>query len=300
MTRRTVMLWAALLAAVAASNLHAQQQFVLFLSLLDANGNPPAALTPEEITLTEAGEPLTVLKVDRIEWPVKVQVLVDNGVGLGSENLIHIRNGIRDLMKALPSEVEVSLYTTAPQPRNVVKPTMDRLQLMQGADRIAPDTGTGRYIESLNEATQRIERDKTSHFPVIISVATSMGDTNVMERDVDALWKRLNERPTTVHTVLLSGGGRNVNSFTAANQTQVGLAVKNLTGGRYDNIAAASRLASLLPEIGAQVAESHQRQSRQFRLVLERAKGKSGPLGPIGGRLPAGFTSKLTSDGAMP
>ena len=300
MTRRHVLLSTALLAALAASNLHAQQQFVLFLSMLDAKGDAPAALTAEQINLTEGGESLTVIKVEKIEWPVKVQVLVDNGAGLGSENLIHIRNGVRDLMKVLPTEVEVSLYTTAPQPRIVVRPTMDRLQLMQGADRIAPDTGSGRYIESLNEATQRIERDKTSHFPVIISVATSIGDTNVMERDVERLWKRLNERPTTVHTVLLSGGSRSINSVTAANQTQVGLAVKELTGGRYENIAAASRLATLLPEIGEQVAASHQRQSRQFRLVIERPKGKSGQLGPLGGTLPAGYTSKITSDGAMP
>jgi hypothetical protein len=203
-------------------------------------------------------------------------------------------------MKALPPEVEVSLYTTAPQPRNIVRPTMDRLQLIQGADRIAPDSGSGRYIESLNEATQRIERDKTAHFPVIISVATGVGDTNVMERDVERMWKRLNERPTTVHTVLLSGGSRNLNSVTAANQTQVGLAVKELTGGRYENIAAASRLATLLPEIGEQVAASHLRQSRQFRLVLERPKGKSGQLGQIGGSLPPGYTSTITADGAMP
>jgi hypothetical protein len=300
MTRRTLSMPIALAAVLAAATLQAQQEFVLYLSMLDASGNAPATLTPEQVMLTEGGQPLTVLRVEKVDWPVKVQVLVDNGIGLGSENLIHIRNGVRDLMKALPTEVEVSLYTTAPQPRAVVRPTTDRLQLIQGADRIAPDSGTGRYVESLNEATQRIERDKTRHFPVIISVATSMGDTNVMERDVDQLWKRLNERPTTVHTVLLSGGGRNRDTFTAANQTQVGLAVKNLTGGRYDNIAAASRLASLLPEIGEQVAASHRRQSRQFRLVIERPKGRSGPLGTIAGSLPPGYTSSITSDGAMP
>jgi hypothetical protein len=296
---RTLTLCLVLLAGVATSHLHAQQQFILFLSMLDDKGNPPATLRPEDVILTEAGEPLTVIKVEKIEWPVKLQLLVDNGIGLGSENLIHIRNGVRDLIKALPPEVEVSLYTTAPQPRNVVKPTTDRFQQLQGVDRIAPDPGSGRYVESLNEATQRIERDKTAYFPVIVSVATTAGDTNVMERDVEQLWKRLNQRPTTVHTVLLSGA-KSLNSFTSANQTQVGLAVKDLTGGRYENIAAASRLASLLPEIGEQVAASHHRQSRQFRLTLERPKGKSGQLGPIGGRLPSGFTSTMTADGAMP
>ena len=297
---RTSLVTAVLAGGLGLSTLLAQQEFVLYLSMLDADGNAPAALTAEQVMLTEGGQSLNVLKIEKIDWPIKVQVLVDNGAGLGAENLIHIRNGVRDLMKALPPEVEVSLYTTAPQPRVVVRPTTDRLQLLQGADRIAPDTGSGRYIESLNEATQRIERDKSRHFPVIIAVATGIGDTNVMERDVDQLWRRLNERPTTVHTVLLSGGARSANSVTAANQTQVGLAVQKLTGGRYDNIAAPSRLASLLPEIGAQVAASHRRQTRQFRLVLERPKGRSGPLGAIGGSLPPGYTSTLSTDGAIP
>ena len=296
---RQVILTLALAAGVVTSDVYAQQQFVVFLSMLDQQGNPPATLTPDQIALTEAGEPLNVIKVEKVDWPVKVQVLVDNGVGLGQENLVHIRNGVRELIKALPSEVEVALYTTAPQPRAVVRATTDRFQLLQGVDRIAPDSGTGRYVESLNEATQRIEKDKSNHFPVIISVATAAGDTNVMERDVNDLWKRLNQRPTTVHTVILSGA-RNANTFTGANQTQVGLAVKNLTGGRYDNIAAGSRLATLLPEIGTQVAESHRRQSRQFRLTLERPRGKTGQLGAIGGSLPTGYTTKLTADGAMP
>src|SRR5688500_18799195 len=135
-TRRTLPITIALAAVLAVTALHAQQEFILYLSMLDTKGNAPGALTPEELMLTEGGQPLTVLKVEKVDWPVKVQVLVDNGVGLGSENLIHIRNGVRDLIKALPPEVEVSLYTTAPQPRAIVRPTMDRLQLIQGADRI--------------------------------------------------------------------------------------------------------------------------------------------------------------------
>jgi len=230
---------------------------------------------------------------------VKLHVLVDNGVGLGSQNLIHLRNGVRELMRTLPAGVEASLYTTAPQARPIVRPTNDKLALVRGADLIAPDLGTGRYIESLNEATQRIERDESNHFPVIIAVATAAGDSNVQERQVDQLWKRLHQRPTTVHTVMLSGA-QSLNTVAGANQTQVGIATSELTRGRYENIVAPSRLATLLPEIGEQVAESHRRQSRQFRVVFERSRGVTGPLGEIGGSLPAGYTVHLTTDGAMP
>jgi hypothetical protein len=287
------------LAAGAATGVHAQQQFLLFLSLLDANGNPPAELRAEQVQITEGGASAEIVRLERIDWPIKVQVLVDNGIGLGAENLLHIRNGIRSLMKTLPTGVEASLYTTAPQPRVIVAPTNDRFALMQGADRIAPDGGGGRYIESMNEATRRIEQDTSRHFPVIISVATAIGDTDVRERDVESLWRRLQMRPTTVHTVLLASV-QSGSSVSAANQTQVGLAVKELTGGRYENIAAGSRLATLLPEIGEQVAASHHRQSRQFMLTVERPEGITGPLGAIGGSVPVGYTATITADGAMP
>ena len=299
MRRRAVALVFVCAAAQLAVPVHGQQQFVVFLSILDQNGNAPPALSSEQITITENGAPAEIIRIDRIEWPVKVQVLVDNGIGMGNENLIHLRNGLRELMKVLPTGVEVALYTTAPQPRPVVRATTDRLALIQGVDRITPDSGAGRYVESLNEAAQRIERDKASYFPVIISVATSAGDTNVMERDVEQLWRRVQERPTTVHTVMLSGA-RSPTSFSGANQTQVGLALKNLTHGRYDNIAAGSRLATLLPEIGAQVAQSHLRQSRQFRLTVERPSGRKGPIGSIGGNVPAGYQARITGDGTIP
>jgi hypothetical protein len=299
MSGRTLLLALTLLAGAGAASVHAQQQFVIFLSMLDQNGNAPASLSPEQISITENGTTANVLKVEKVDWPVKVQVLIDNGVGLGADNLIHLRNGVRDMMKALPAGVEVALYTTAPQPRPIVRATTDRLELIRGVDRIAPDNGTGRYVESLNEATQRIERDKSHYFPVIITIATVAGDTNVMERDVEQLWRRLQQRPTTVHTVMLSGA-RSTNSVAGANQTQVGIAVKDLTRGRYDNIAAASRLATLLPEIAEQVAESHRRQSRQFRVTVERPSGSTGPIGAIGGSVPPGYTVNMTGDGTMP
>lgn len=299
MTRRMLVALFAVLTCVAVASVGAQQQFFMFLSLLDRNGNPPASLAPEQLNITENGRTAEVLKVEKIDWPIKVHVLVDNGIGLGAENLIHVRNGVRDLMKTLPTGVEAALYTTAPQPRPLVRMTTDRLQLIQGVDRIAPDNGTGRYTESLNEAASRIEDDETNHFPVIIAVATTASDMDIRERDVEQLLRRLQQRPTTVHSVVLSGA-KSDNSFVGANTTQVGLAVQKLTRGRYDNIAAASRLSSLLPEIGEQVAASHHRQSRQFMLTVERPEGITGPLGAIGGSVPVGYTAKITADGAMP
>jgi hypothetical protein len=264
----------------ASLSVHAQQQqFQLFASIVDASGSPVTALQPGDVRVVENGAEASIVKTEAVTWPMKIQVLVDNGVGLGSENLIHLRNGLKGLFEALPAGVEVTLLTTAPQARTVVKPTTDKAMLQEGVSRIAPDGGTGRFIESLNEAAQRIEKDKTDHFPVIIAVGTTAGDANFLERDVQKMMQRLSQRPSTVHVVMLS----NTKSTTGGtNQTNVGIAVTQLTGGRYESIAAASRLATLLPEIGQQVAKSNEKQSHQFRFTVQRPSAASGDLGNVG------------------
>jgi hypothetical protein len=82
-------------------------------------------------------------------------------------------------------------------------------------------------------------------------------------------------------------------------QIEVGLAVTKLSGGRYENIAANTRLATLLPEFGKQIAQSHVRQSHQFRVTYERPpNAKATPQ--IGLSLTRQGTPVLTLDGHMP
>jgi hypothetical protein len=264
---------------LATSGAHAQQQFRLFATLMDGTGNPAKTINLDDVKVTEDGTAAKVVKVEPIDWPVKLQLLVDNGIGLGNENIIHLRNGVKSLLEKLPAGTEVTFVTTAPQPRFLVKPTTDKQMQLAGIDRLAPDTGAGRFVESLNEATQRIEKDKTDYFPVIISAATTSGDNNVLDRDVESLMKRLERRPTTVHVVLLVGTR---SASGGANQTQIGMNVAQYTHGRFENINAPSRLATLLPEIGDLVAKSVGSQGGKFRITVERPGGAKKDLGKIG------------------
>ena len=119
----------------------------------------------------------------------------------------------------------------------------------------------------------------------------------VVERDLQKMLGQLVAKAATVHVVMVSVG----QSTTGGSmQTQVGIAVSKQTGGRSEAIAATSRIATLLPEIGAQVAKSHQRQSRQFRITFERPSGAKGQVGEVGMSVPAGFTPTLSLDGHLP
>jgi len=298
--RSKLLVAVALLVGLAAPGVRAQQnQFQVYASIVDTAGKPVASLEPADVKVMEAGKEAKVLKVEPVNWPVKVQLLLDNGIGLGNQNIQILKEGVKGLIEALPENLEVTIVTTAPQPRFLVRPTMDKKMMIDGLSRLAPDSGAGRFVESMNEATQRIEKDKTDHFPVIISSATSSGDANVLERDVKRIFERIEKKPTTVHVILLNSAG---SATGGANQTQVGLAVTQATRGRYENIAVATRLSTLLPEIGKQVAASHEKQSNQFRITVERPDGAKGDLGQVGaGISKAGIVLRSISlDGRQP
>jgi hypothetical protein len=298
-------MWSKLLIVVAlvlcasARDAGAQEQLQIYASVADGTGNAVKSLEPADIRVLEGGVEAKVVKVEPVNWPVKVQLLLDNGIGLGSGNIQILKDGVTGLIGALPENLEVTIVTTAPQPRFLVRPTTDKAMMIEGLARLAPDSGAGRFVESMNEATQRIEKDKSDHFPVIIMVGTSSGDANVMERDVKRIFERIQKKPTTVHVVLLNSTTGSASG--GANQTQVGLAVTQQTRGRYESIAAATRLATLLPEFGKEVAASHAKTSNQFRLTVERPTGVKGNVGQVSaGARKAGYViTGLSMDGSQ-
>ena len=55
---------------------------------------------------------------------------------------------------------------------------------------------------------------------------------------------------------MLSSSSRQLDIGAGTNQIEVGLKLTQLTGGRYEAIAAQTRLTSLLPEFATQIARS--------------------------------------------
>jgi hypothetical protein len=297
--RSKLLIGVALALCIATSGVRAQQQISLYASVADATGKPLATLEPTDLRVMEGGVEAKVVKVEPASFPVKVQLLLDNGIGLGGQNIQSLKDGVKGLIEALPENLEVTIVTTAPQPRFLVRPTTDKAMMIEGLSRLAPDSGAGRFVESMNEATQRIEKDKSDHIPVIISQATSSGDANVRDRDVKQIFDRVQKRPTTVHVILLNSTAGSATG--GANQTQVGLAVTQATRGRYESIAVPTRLATLLPEIGKQVAASHEKQSHQFKITVERPAGKSGEVGQLSAGARGGLQLQgLSMDGRLP
>lgn len=223
-----------------------------------------------------------------------MQLLIDNGLGIGRENIGLLRKGLRGLIEALPPDVETTLVTTAPQPRTVVRPTTDREELLRAADRLPPDSGPGRLVEALSEAAERAEREQDEAFTVLIAAATTSGDLDVRERDIQTLFERVQGHPVMVHVLLFSG--RITQSASGGEvQTDVGLALTEATQGRFETINTMTRHAELMAELGAEVAKQAAGQARQFRIVARRPDGRSGDVG----RLAVAVTGKAVPSATL-
>jgi len=261
-----------LLIGICAAGVRAQEQFTMIASILDPEkGTPVESLTPADIRLTEDGAPAKVTKVEAVVRQVKVQLLIDNGVGIG-QNLSDFRTGVRNLLQALPPDVETTVMTTSPQSRTLVKATKNRDELLKGVDRLAPDSATGRFVESLGEAIERANKEKDT-FTVIICAATTSGDGNVLESAMKRVLTQLGGRPIIVHVLMYSG----VQSALGGDiQIDLGQRVTKMTGGRYEFINSMNRYTTLMPELGAEVAKQATGNTKQFRITAQRPDGKKG------------------------
>jgi hypothetical protein len=147
--------------------------------------------------------------------------------------------------------------------------------LISGIGLIAADSGAGMFFDALLEAADRIAKDKTPGFPVIVMVGSDFGRIRVLDQEYSKLQQIVLDKGVTTHIIVTGGSGGTTGAGT---QTEIGLAMTKLSGGRYEGLQSASRLATLLPEWGKRIADSQARQAHQYRITYERpANAKAAP-----------------------
>jgi hypothetical protein len=271
----------------------------VWVHVSDKAGAPYTGLSKEQFSVIEDGAKYPVARAEPMAWPTRLTVLVDNG-GKSGDYLQDLRNGVRALFAEVTGKVEASLLTLAPQPRWIVRPTMLAGELGKGVGLITPDPGSGKFFEGLREAADRAVKDKADFFPVFVVIASTFGNSSPpSDARYLQLQKDLYARAATVHFVLLEVASESRGEVTGVFQSRVGNQVTAMTGGRYNNINAATRLDTLLPELGKQIARSAEKQSHQYRLTYEPSKRTTPTTIGVDVEI-AGATIDASPDGHLP
>jgi len=286
----TALTTAALL--LAASGMAAEKTEHLFLRATGANGAPLTDLQASDVKVMEDGVVCKVVKVEPA-GPAKVQVLVDNGE-IVTNPINSLREGLQGFFDKLPEGVEVSLYTTAPQGRPIVKNVTDRKKLVDAIAIIAPDRGVGAFFESLLDAVDRVDHDKAPGFPTIVMIGSDAGAETIRDRDIPDIQQKIINDGIRIDVVLMLGGSNH--SSGTGSQPEIGRVVTKLSGGTYDSINSTTRLASILPEVADRIAQNAASQRNQYRVTYEPA-AKRGPAPKIGVSVARDATVTISRDG---
>ena len=292
-----------LVSGVNAQQAQPPQDVTFFLRATTLTGEPVADLKPEDVTIGEDGKATNVIRMVPVNWPVKVTVLVDNGAGTG-QMLSQYRSGLKAFLAGLPAGVEASVITLAPQPRWLIRPTNDAEQLQKSVDRLAPDTSSSRTVEGLVEAANRVEQENRKqivHFPVVVVLATTGAEGSTSrEQEINKMANQFLAYPARIHVIMLNTGAT-PGTLNGARQVQVGKTVADLTGGRYEAIAAATRIPALLEEFAKEITEAHAFQSHQYMVTVQRPAGVTGQVGQMmAGPKRTGIRLTPTAQGLKP
>ena len=282
------------------------QVFQFVVSVTNVDGKPVADLGPDDVVMSENGVRQTVAKVESVAIPIKLTIAVDNGVE-SADAIAHYRVGLKGFIEALPPDVEVTLITTSPQPRTVVKSTTDREQILRGINGFAPETSRPRFSDAVVEFSQRLQKEAKDrkiapYLPILVMVSTIAIESRSYEPDdIQKAVKYLMTRHAKVNAVLAStrAGTVALPDTDVTQQANVALPTTKATGGRYETLAIANKLDTLLPEWGRDLAALHTRQNTQFRVTVERTHGGELQKPTIEIARP-GLTGTVTLDGYLP
>jgi hypothetical protein len=232
------------LTTVARVPVSAQTLFQFFVSATDASGAPVTDLRPADVIMSEDGVSQPVVKVEPLPVPMKLTIVVDNGFD-SADAIEHFRNGLTGLVEALPPDVEITLISTSPQPRTVVKPTSDHAQVLRGLKNFAPERTSPRFSDALIEYSQRLQKESKDskaapYLPVLLMLSTAAKDqTNYQPKDIEKAVSALVERHARMNTVMVSTRQGDVTSAVALKSSLQGIVsipAAKATNGRYEEV----------------------------------------------------------------
>ena len=291
--------------------------FQFIVAAINAAGEPVADLKPADVVMTEKAGKATVTKLEPFAMPVKVTIAVDNGSDVDSKGnavptsalaISNYRNGLKGFVEAFPADTEVTLITTSPQPRMVVKESRDRAVILRGVNGFAPEMERPRFTDALVEYARRLEAEiKDPKFklyvPILLMVSTAANETvSYQVAEVDKALKFLVARRAMMYVTVnstRSGDGAATADLNGNRQAVIALPITKAVNGRYEAIAIFNRLDTLLPEMGRELAAYAKRLSTQYLVTVQRAA--SGPIEELGFEISReGLRGAVSPDGYLP
>ena len=195
--------WAVFALAIAAVTLHGQsgpRERALFVSAVDARGEPVEGLSVNDFIVTEDGRRREVLRVSRAVEPMDIALLVDNSAA--ADNAISsLRTALGRFVAKMSEGNQISVIGLAARPTVLVDYTSNLRQLEQGVGRIFAQTNDGMtLLDGLIESSTGLRRRENTRAVLVPIITDGVEFSNRYSRDVIAA---IREAGASLHAVTI-------------------------------------------------------------------------------------------------
>jgi len=243
-----------LLTAVAAPRAQALQRGI-YTSVLDKDGHPVAGLTAADFIVREDNLAREVLRVEPATAPMQIALLVDNSQR-SSANIRDIREAAADFIKAVtgtPTKNEAAVIAVAERATILADYTPDQAKLLKAA--IFTQAGSGAYmLDALFETSKGFKKREAAR-PVIVAIATN--GPELSNRFRDQVIGAIKDANASFHIVMVGTPPNDVTSSEGRERAYIFGEGTDQTGGRYDNVLAASALPARLKQVAEELTHQY-------------------------------------------
>jgi predicted RNA binding protein with dsRBD fold (UPF0201 family) len=249
----------ALAVVAAAASLSAQSPMQIYASVLDASGKPVTDLQPADFEVREGGVVRKLITATLADEPMRIALLVDTSAE-ATEALNHFRAGLTSFVAGMPAKHEIALISIGRQLRVRVQPTLDRAKIADGINNLFPDGGATVLVDALRESHSRFLRKAENRWPVFVVVTTDGPDNSgTRDDEYERFIRELQATGATGHMMIVKTRGSGVAG-------QIGLNLRDYTGGLLEQIAVSNALGEQMKTFGEKIAAHAAHVATQYKV----------------------------------
>ena len=244
------------LAAIAAPSAQTLQRGI-YTSVLSKDGVPVPDLTPADFVVREDKLAREVLRVEPAVAPMQVALLVDNSQR-SSANMRDIREATNEFIKGLtggPVKNEVAVITAAERATIMVDYSTDQAKLLKGAGPLFTQPNSGAYmLDAILETTRGFKKREAPR-PVVVAIVTNGPEFSNRYRD--QVVGALIDTGASLHIIMVGLPPADVNTVEGRERAYIYSEGTEKTGGRYDNVLAASGLPGRMKQVASELTHQY-------------------------------------------
>jgi len=257
----TVLAALAALASGAAPSILAQagaRERTVFVSAVDARGEPVENLGPTDFIITEDGRRREVLRVSKAVEPMDIAVLVDNSAA-AERAIPSLRDGLKAFVGALAGDHQIAIIGLADRPTILVDYTSNRARLEEAAGRIFSMSSSGMtLLDAITETAAGLRRREATRAVIVPVITNGVEFTNRYARDVI---RSMQDAGVALNAIVLG-----VLDFDTTEERERGLVMdqgSKQTGGEHVTLLTEMAVEQALRKLARQL-------SSQYKVVYGR------------------------------